>query len=582
MKLLGRYIKTYRTGFASALAFLMLETVGDLLQPTIMAKIIDVGVAERDMAYVGTRGVLMLGVTAFGAMAAVARNIISSNVSQRFGAQMRSELFLKVQSLSHENLDRFDTASLVTRLTNDVTHVQGFVHGMMRIFVKAPMLCIGSILMAVLLNPRMASLLLLIIPIIGGLIFLSVRIGYPFFQQVQQRLDGINRVMREYLSGVRVVKAFHRFDYETHRFEGANQDLASASTRAMRVMAVFSPVITLTVNIGIAAVLYLGGLRVHAGSMQVGQVIAFINYMTQILFSLMMISFVFNMYVRAKASAERIEAVLTEQSALMAPSVPVQIPEGLIDIRFDQVRFRYAGAMGEPVLKDISFQCRAGEIIGIIGSTGSGKTTLVHMLPRFYDAESGFIQLNGIDLRRMDPRDLREHIAIVPQKTVLFTGTIGENIRWGRAGLDQDGVERAARIAQAHDFISASKEGYETQLGQGGINLSGGQKQRVAIARALARHPQVLILDDCTSAVDSITEAKIRKGLKEYAQPLTTFIIAQRITSIMGADQILVLDNGMLVGAGSHEALISDCPVYQEIYQSQIGGREATYVSPKF
>ena len=568
---LSKYWGRYWRLFITAVSFLMMEAMCDLLQPTIMSKIVDVGVAGKDLHYVLTRGALMLGVTAFGAVSAITRNIVSSNVSQRFGRDLRSDLYRKIQFFSFENVDKFEAASLVTRLTNDITQVQNFVNGLMRIFVKAPLLCIGGLVMAFLLNPKMALVLLAVVPIVGTIIFISMKTGYPFFIKVQQSLDKVNGVMREYLTGVRVVKAFNRFAYEEKRFAAVNQELADNSITAMRIMAVFSPFINLTVNISIIAVLWFGGFRVNNGAMQVGQIIAFINYMTQILFSLMMLSFIFTNFVRAKASSERIGKVLAEENTLKNPEAAVSLEKVKGRVDFENVSFRYANASGEPVLKNLSFSCLPGETLGIIGSTGSGKSTLVNLIPRFYDVVSGRVKVNGVDVRYADTKELREKIAVVPQKTVLFTGSILENLRWGKETAALEEIKEAAAAAQAHSFIEALPEGYDTHLGRGGVNLSGGQKQRVSIARALVRKPEILILDDCTSAVDVTTELKIKEALRSYTERLTCIIIAQRITSVMDADKILVLDNGEIAGMGTHEELMKTCEVYSDIFHSQIG-----------
>lgn len=571
MNFLTKYGKKYWKPFSIAVACLMLEALCDLMQPTIMSRIVDKGVAGRDMNYVLSMAGVMLLVTALGAIAALSRNVVSSNVSQRFGTELRSDLFKKIQTFSFTNIDNFEGATLITRLTNDVTQVQGFAHGLMRIFVKAPITCLGSLIMATLLNPRMALIFVAVVPVIAVLISMNMRIGYPFFMKVQKALDRVNSVLREYLSGVRVVKAFNRFDYERERFAEANEELSFASIRAARVMATFSPGITLTMNIGIVAVLWLGGTRVNYGSMHVGQVIAFTNYMTQVLFSLMMISNVFNMFVRAKASANRIGDVMTQQNDMPVAACPVELSDAKGSVEFDHVSFSYAGAVGEPVLKDISFTCAQGEIIGVIGSTGSGKSSLVNLIPRFYDTTSGTVKVNGVNVKDVDPKKLRERIAVVPQKTVLFSGTILDNLHWGREAATLQEVQEAAAVSQAHGFVSSFPEGYGTLLGQGGVNLSGGQKQRISIARALVRKPEILILDDCTSAVDVATESKIREALREYSRDLTCIIIAQRITSVMDADRILVLDNGEMVGLGKHEELLQTCAVYRDIFRSQIG-----------
>lgn len=572
MRFYRTYIKKYGVLAGISMFFLALEAVCDLLQPTLLSYIIDTGVAQRDMDYVLKTGGLMLLVTALGAVAASIRNVLATYVSQNFGAQLRSDLFSKVQSLSFESLNKFDRASLITRMTNDVNQVQMFVNGMMRIFVKAPLMCIGGLFMATQLNLDLAVILAIVVPIVGLFIFLNMKIGYPFFLKVQQAIDRVNGAMREYLSGVRVVKAFNRFDFESGKFTRANEELQAKSVTATRVMSIFSPAIMLTTNFGIVAVLWLGGLGVEQGTIEVGHIIAFTNYMTQILFSLMLISMVFNMFVRAKASSGRIGEVFAEENRMSWSEVQPQSlasEKGRID--FEQVSFSYEGEGGQPVLKQISFSCLPGETVGIIGSTGSGKSSLVGLIPRFYDATGGTVRVDGVDVREIEPKQLREKMAIVPQKTVLFTGTVLENIRWGKAEATDEEVEQAARMAQAHEFITATPEGYGTRVGQGGVNFSGGQKQRISIARALVKKPQILILDDSTSAVDVATEGKIKEALREYALGLTCILIAQRITSVMDADKIIVLDDGEMAGIGKHEQLMASCQVYQEIFQSQIG-----------
>lgn len=571
MSFLRKYIKKYWLPFSIGVMFLTIEAICDLLQPTIMSRIIDVGVANRDMGYVLKEGGLMLLITAFGAVAASSRNIIASVVSQRFGAELRFDLFEKIQSLTFKNIDKFDRASLVTRLTNDVQQVQIFANGLMRIFVKAPLICIGGLIMAVHLNIHLSVVLAVVVPIVAVLIIMNMRIGFPLFIKVQSALDKVNGVMREYLSGVRVVKAFNRFDYEIAKFDVTNEKFQAKSISAARVMAVFTPAIMLTVNFGIVAVLWLGGFGVSEGTMQVGHVIAFINYMTQILFSLMMISMVFNMFVRAKASAGRVGEVFAQENDMTWKDEIVDNKNQKGRIDFENVSFSYEGAGGEPVLKNVTFSCLPGETVGIIGSTGSGKSSLIGLIPRFYDVEEGTVKVGSVDVKQVNPKVLRDKIAIVPQKSMLFTGTVIENIRWGKEDATMEEIQQATKIAEAHDFIQTSPEGYETRLGQGGINFSGGQKQRLSIARALIKKPDILILDDSTSAVDVATEARIKESLKKYAKGLTCLLIAQRITSVIDADRIVVLDDGKVVGMGKHDELIQNCKVYQEIFQSQVG-----------
>lgn len=572
MHYLKKYIKKHWKMFCVAVGFLTLEAVIDLMMPTIMANMIDKGIAENRMDYVLRMGGIMLLITAVGAFAASGRNIISSRVSQKFGTELRADLFRKIQSLSFENIDRFERASLITRMTNDITLVQNFANGLMRIFVKSPLLCIGGLIMAIRLDPQLAIVFAVVVPIVAVLVTLNMKIGFPRFMKVQEALDNVNGRIREYLSGVRVVKAFNRFDYEKEKFNTINDELRNRSIRVMRLMTVFNPAIMLTLNFGIVAVIWLGGIRVDNGNMQVGEIVAFINYMTQILFSLMMISMVFNMFIRARASAVRIGEVFAAENAMTWKedrAEPKGPDRGRID--FEQVTFTYEGASGTPAVKNVTFTCMPGETVGIIGSTGSGKSSLVNLVPRFYDAVSGKVKVDGIDVRDVNPRELRERIAIVPQKSILFTGTVRDNIKMGKEDATQEEIEQAARMAQAHDFIMSFPEQYDTLIGQAGVNLSGGQKQRVSIARALVRKPDILILDDCTSAVDVATEARIKEALKTYAKHTTCLIIAQRITSVIDADKIVVLDQGEVVGIGSHESLMKECRVYQEIYMSQFG-----------
>ncbi|MDF2633264.1 MAG: Xenobiotic-transporting ATPase [Pelosinus sp.] len=571
MEFLNPYQVKYRKSFFLAVFFVMCETLCDLMLPTIMSQIIDVGIASKNMEYVTLKGGTMLIITILGAFAASARNIISSNVSQKFGAELRLDLYKKIQTLSLQNIDHFDKASLVTRLTNDVTQVQTLVNGLMRIFIKGPFLCIGSLIMAIRLNYNLAMVLAIVVPIVGILIIINMKIGFPFFTKVQQALDHVNSVMREYLAGVRVVKAFNRFDYEVEKFNEANTKLQLRSVTAMRMMSIFGPGIMLTVNLGIIGVLWFGGIYVNLGAMQAGHVIAFINYMTQMLFSLLLISMVFNMFVRAKASAGRISEIFSQVSNMKWDQHIVKdvAVKGRVD--FEDVYFSYGGTTTQSIIKNINFTCMPGETVGIIGSTGSGKSSLINLIPRFYDVSSGSIKVDGEDLKHKDPKWIREKVAIVPQKSILFTGTVIDNIKWGKEDATIEEIEKAAKIAQAHDFIVAFPEGYKTKVGQGGVNFSGGQKQRLAIARALVRKPEILILDDSTSAVDVVTEEKIKKELKKYTKGLTCLIIAQRIASVIDADKIVVLDQGEIIGIGKHDELIRFCKIYQEIFYSQVG-----------
>lgn len=574
MSFLLRYAPKYGKLFFTSIFFLFVESLCDLLQPTIMARIVDVGVANRDLSVVVHLGGVMLLVTAVGALGAVARNILSSHVAQSFGADLRLDLFAKVQRLTLDELSRFEPASLITRLTNDVTQVQEFVYRLMRIFVRAPILAVGAAAMAVYLSPKLSTVLAVVIPTAGVLVFLSLQLGFSRFRRVQETLDGINRALREYLAGVRVVKAFNRIQYEQERFTVVNREAAQAAVKAERIMAFFSPAIILTVNCGIVAVLWIGGLGVRAGGMELGKIIAFVNYMVQMLHALMRIFIVFARFVRARASAERLNEIFQctgsegEHAGTFAGKVRGEI-------EFRGVSFAYPGSTGEPILKDISFAIDAGETLGIIGSTGSGKSTLVKLIPKLYHPTEGIITIDQIDISRWDTGSLRDQIGFVPQKSLLFTGTILDNIRWGRPEASLAEVREAAKAAQIDDFIMSLPDGYNSLVGQRGVNLSGGQKQRLAIARAIVKQPAVLILDDSTSALDALTEARIWQSLKEYTRGMTCVVISQRVTSIMSADKILVLEEGRMVGFGTHEELLRSCSVYQEMYWLQVGKRGA-------
>jgi ATP-binding cassette subfamily B protein len=483
-------------------------------------------------------------------------------------------------------MGRFDAGSLITRQTNDVTQVQNFVNGVMRFFAKAPILAVGGLVMAVILEPGLSVVLAVAVPIAAVLISINLATGFPRFRRMQERLDGVNSVTREYLGGIRVVKAFGQERQEVQKFAAANRELTSASTVALRAMALFGPAIALSMNLGIVAVLWIGGYRVASRSLQVGKIIAFINYMSQILFSLNVISLIFTSFVRARASWERVTEVLaTPCSEDFKGGVDVGTPAargtesastGGTPVRFERVSFAYPGGLtGRLVLENVSLYCEPGAVTAVIGSTGAGKSSLVALVPRFYEPSSGAVLLGGRDVRELDLRALRQRIALVPQKTVLFSGTIEENLRWGREDATMEALQAAARAAQAHDFISGFPEGYQSILGQSGVNLSGGQKQRVAIARALVRRPDVLILDDCTSSVDAITESEILRAIRastwSNGGACTCILITQRISAATSADQVLVLDDGKAVGVGRHETLIRQCDVYRDICIAQLG-----------
>ncbi len=567
---LKKYIDKYKVKYIISITIIFLETLVDIVNPALMSQIVDVGVKNRDLNYVLKFGSIMLTITAAGAVFAVIRNIISSRVSQSFAADLREDLYIKIQSLSFENTDNFQEASLITRLTNDVNQVQNFAHATMRIFVKSPIRLIGAIIMALVLDLKMGLIIVGSIPLVVIIIILNLKVSYPLFKNMQRALDKVNAVMREYLAGIRVVKAFNRFNYERKRFKGVNEGLKNETIKATRTVALFNPLVGFIVNIGIVLILWIGGIRVNIGNLQVGKIMALVNYMSLVLFSLGMMTRVLNMYIRAKTSAERIGEVFIEENTILENPKPISLRDVKGRLQFNRVYFKYKES-SRYILEDISLTVEAGETLAIIGSTGSGKTSLVNLIPRFYDVNKGQIKLDGVDIKRIALKELRDKIALVPQKPLLFTGTIIDNIKWGNEYASFEEVVEVCKIAQCHDFISSFNDGYNTFLGQGGVNLSGGQKQRISIARALIKKPKILILDDCTSAVDLITERKIKEGLKENLKDTTTILIAQKITSVMDADKILVIDNGRLAGFGNHDMLLRACEVYQDIYRSQIG-----------
>lgn len=570
MSLMYGYIRRHWRMFLTALFFLTMETLADLLQPALMSYIVDDGVKLQDTGRILFYGAVMLGIAALGALGAVMRNIYASRTSQLIGKELRLDIYKKVQTLSFENIDRLQAASIITRITNDVTQIQNFINGIMRIMLKAPVTCIGAVVLIVAQTPAQFPVMAAILAIASLLIVGNMKLGYPRFGILQGKLDKLNQVSREFLSAIRVVKAFRAEEREGERFLEASEEFAGAGVSAMRVMAVFAPLINLTVNMGIIVLLWASGSR---NSGEIGKLMASVNYMTQILFSLGMASNILNSAVRAIASSERVEEIFKEEPAQRQAVLPDAMYNKKGSIAFEKVSFLYKDA-SRPALEDITFCAEAGETIGIIGPTGSGKSTLTELVPRFYDAAKGRVLVGGQDVTRMDMRRLREGIAVVPQKALLFSGTIAENLRWGDQAASDEEVRAACETACADDFVSGFPEGYQTQLGQGGVNLSGGQKQRLSIARALLRKPDILILDDCTSALDASTESRVLHGLKEKAQGMTVLLISQRIATVMRADRILCLEDGRVKGYGTHQELMEGCAVYQAIYESQIGRKE--------
>ena len=568
---LSVYLKPYWHWAILAPLMMILEVAMDLMQPRLLQRIVDQGIAHGDMGVVTHTGALMLGAAVIGLIGGMACTFFSVLAGQGFGMDLRHATFARVQSLSFGNLDVLETGSLITRLTNDVTQVQDMLVMMLRIMVRMPLMLIGSLIMGVLTSPKLGFLFLILIPTITVALVIIVRKTSPLFTQVQKRLDGLNTVLQENLAGVRVVKAFARAVHEKQRFREANNQLMGLNITAVRISAVTMPVMMFCVNVGVIAALWFGGSKVATGELRVGQVIAFINYLMQTLMSLMMVSMLVTRFARAEASAKRIQEVMTNtpQVQYAADGLRMFAPKGRV--AFENVSFSYNGDHRDPVLKDISFVAEPGQTIAILGATGSGKSTLVNLIPRFYDTSSGRVTIDGIDVRTISEEALSSQVGIALQESILFSGSIRDNIRYGRPDAGDDEVIAAAKMAQAHDFITGFPEGYDTVVGQRGVNLSGGQKQRLAIARALMPAPAILILDDSTSAVDVSTEARIHEALAHKRHGQTLIIVAQRISTVINADKILVLENGRIHSEGSHHDLLRTSPVYREICESQAG-----------
>ena len=577
MKSLRRLIKfmaPYRVWAIVAPALMALEVAMDLAQPRLLQTIVDVGIANNDVPVVLNTLALMIAVAIVGAIGGIGCPIYATRAAQSFGTDVRAGLFRRVQQLSFSDLSRLETGRLVTRLTNDVDQVQEAAAMLLRILVRAPLLVVGSLIMAVVTSPSLSLLIFALSPLLIATFTIVTGRAQRLFSIVQDRLDRVNVTMLENLAGVRIIKAFVRSAHEVSRFGRANDEYMRATVRASVMVATIMPIMMFLINIGTVGVLWWGGLLVQEGVVQVGQILAFINYLMQMMASLMMVGMLVMRISRADASAERVLEVLdTEPSVQDAPDAG-DLPEVRGSIRFEDVTFSYDGNGGEPVLRDVSFEIEPGETVAIIGATGSGKSTLVHLIPRFYDATEGRVLLEGRDVRALRQEDLRRVTATVLQETVLFTGTIRDNIRYACPDATDQQVEAAARVAQAHDFVASLPEGYDTLVGQRGVNLSGGQKQRLAIARALICEPAILIMDDCTSAVDATTEAAIVEALRDWPGAGTRLVITHRVGSILSADRILVLDRGTIAAEGTHTELLASSPIYREIVASQLGTQE--------
>ncbi len=576
MKCYKKYITPYLSAFVIGPLMMLTEVAGEVMLPKFMSMIINNGVADRNLAYIGKMGALMVLTVLFMAVGGILGAYFSAKASISFTSDMRNDLFQKVQQFSFENIDGYSTGSLVTRLTNDVQQVQNVLMMGLRMALRAPGMFLGALIMAFLMNRRLAVVILIVIPVLLTAIILILKTAFPRFGEMQRKLDRLNSGIQESLTNVRVVKSFVREDHEIEKFSRLNRDLKESSLRALRIVIATMPVMMFAMNVTTLAVVWYGGNIIIDGKMPVGDLTAFTTYIVQILMSLMMLSMVFLQSSRASASMKRINEIFDTEINLNddnAENKDKKVTEGRVE--FNNVSFGYSGENGRKdlVLEGISFTAEPGQTIGIIGSTGSGKTSLVQLIPRLYDVTGGEVLVDGVNVKEYSLKHLREGVGMVLQKNILFSGTIEENLRWGNEDAPMEDVIRFSESAQADPFVKTFKNGYDTEMGQGGVNVSGGQKQRLCIARALLKRPKILILDDSTSAVDTATEARIRESLYHDFKDTTKIIIAQRISSVQEADQILVLEDGKIIGHGTHEELLKTCEAYSEIYTTQIGNQ---------
>lgn len=569
-----RFLKPYKKQVILGPAFKLLEAILELLIPLLMALLIDNGVKTHNLSYVLKIGGFMLLTAIIGAASAFVCQYYASIASQGVGTVIRNDLFKKIETFSFVEIDKLGTSSLINRLTSDVNQLQLAVAMLIRLVVRVPFLCVGGIIMVMFINFKLSIILLIMMPLFAIILYFIMSKSIPLYKNVQQKLDKLSIVVRENLSGVRVIRAFAKVDSERLRFNKANKDYADNTINVGKISALLNPATTVIINFGIAAVLWFGGIEVNIGNMTQGEVIAFINYINTILSALIILANLVILFTKAAASASRVNEVFSIQPSIVDKKSSLEALSSNIDssatvIEFKNVSFSY-NKSSEYALKNINFRINRGETIGIIGSTGSGKTTLISLIARLYDTTEGSVTVNGIDVKDQAQNSLRNIIGMVPQKAVLFKGTVSENIRWGKEFATEDEIREAARIAQADKFIENLPQGYDTIISQGGSNLSGGQKQRLTIARALVRKPEILILDDSSSALDYATDTALRKELKENTNNMTVIMITQRVSTIKNSDLIIVLDEGEIVGIGKNDILMETCDVYSEIYNSQL------------
>jgi ATP-binding cassette subfamily B multidrug efflux pump len=563
-----KYIKPFRISIILSLILLMLRSLADLYLPTLTADIVNIGIVNSDVDYILKVGCFMIGTAAFAAFCNIVATYISAKAGNGFSKVLRDKVFTQIESFSLHEFDQFGTASLITRTTNDITQIRMVMNFGLRMMIIAPIMCIGSVFMAFSRDTSLASIFVLIIPILGAIIYFIMQKGSPLFAAMQNKLDTLNLVLRECLTGVRVIRAFNRDSLEEQRFKSANMDYFVTSTTVNRIMGATMPLGTLVINIAIIAIVWFGSIRITTGNIQVGDLMALIQYAMHVMSSLVTLTRVFIIIPRASASAARISEVLETVPEIRDPEMEKPSSGLRGHVEFKNVTFSYPGAE-RPALNNISFSAKQGQVTAVIGSTGSGKSTLASLILRLYDVDKGSILINSVDVREMTQETLRRKISYVPQKALLFSGTVWENITYGKEDASLDEVEHVLRIAQAKDFIHDMKEGLKTVISQGGKNVSGGQRQRLTIARALIRKPEIYIFDDSFSALDFRTEAMLRTALYKEAAQSTVFITSQRVSTVMHANQIIVLEDGNIEGIGNHEELMETCEVYREIVESQ-------------
>jgi ATP-binding cassette subfamily B multidrug efflux pump len=573
-KLLVTYLRPYSRQVALVIALLAVQAIANLYLPNLNADIINDGVVKGDIGYIVRTGGLMLLVTLLLALCSVIATFFGARTAMAFGRDVRGAVFRKVTDFSQVETNVFGTPSLITRNTNDVTQVQMVIVMALNVMILAPIMCVGGIIMALREDVPLSSLLVVIIPLMLLVIGVLATRAMPLFRAMQKKIDRINQLMRENLSGIRVIRAFVRTEHEEERFDVANADLTETSLRVNRLFALMIPALFMILNLSTVAILWFGGLRIDSGAMPIGNLLAFLQYVMQILFAVMMAMVMFIMVPRALASAERIAQVLDTDVSLIDPEAPADVSAARGVVEFRDLEFRYPGAE-EPVLRQITFTAEPGQTTAIVGSTGSGKSTLINLLPRFYDATEGGVLIDGVDVRDMRQEDLWALIGLIPQQAYLFGGTVASNLRYGNEQATDDDLWHALGIAQAQEFVSEMQGGLEAPIDQGGTNVSGGQRQRLAIARALVKRPQVLVFDDSFSALDFKTDSLLRAALGEDTADATVIIVAQRVGTIMHADQIVVLEAGEIAGVGTHAELMERCETYREIVYSQLSAEEA-------